>query len=890
MKKMTTAEIRESFLKFFESKGCAREVSSSLVPINDPTLLFTAAGMVQFKDVFLGNEKRAYTRATTAQKCLRAGGKHNDLENVGFTSRHHTFFEMLGNFSFGDYFKKEAIHWAWELVTEVFKLPKERLYVTVYKDDDEAYDIWHKEIGVPENHIFRFGEKDNFWSAGDVGPCGPCTEIFFDRGAAYNTGDPEMDRMGGDGDRFLEFYNLVFMQYNRDASGNLSPLPKPSVDTGMGLERISSILQDVATNYDIDLFREIFSSIESLSGKKYQPGANETSIAMRVIADHLRAVSFLIADGVMPSNEGRGYVLRRILRRAVRYGKNLGFNTSFMEKLVPALVKAMGSAYPELKEKQSLIREAIKAEEEKFFQTLEKGLDILQGELKKLNKGGELPGDVAFLLYDSFGFPVDLTRLIAEEHGYSVNESGFETAMEKQRTQSRGDKKDQATSGDFALYQSLAKTMKPMQFLGYELCQADGNLVAIIEGGKSVKSAKAKDKPLEVTLIFDSTPFYGESGGQMGDSGDILQNGILTAKVRDVKKPLPEFHTITAMLEPGLSLSVGQKYTQRVSETLRKKIAANHSATHLLHWALHKILGNHVKQAGSLVTHEFLRFDFTHFRAMTGEELSQVETLINSHIASGEPVETKLMDKDQAVAAGAVALFGEKYDDEVRVVSIGDGFSTELCGGTHVKNTTEIRTFLITSESGVAAGVRRIIALTSSAAVEHLKAKASITDLLQERLKATSMEEIVARVERMQLREKELEKKLAAIQEESAGAVAQDIVSRAKKVGAISVVAHSLADSTSGFLRSVCERSRDLMPSGVIALAAHDAAENKVFLIVSVSSDLTKTVQAGKLVQGAAPHFGGKGGGKPELAQAGGTKPEGIDAALNYIVSSLGNS
>ncbi len=888
MKKQTTADVRDGFLEFFESKGCKRVASSSLVPVNDPTLLFTSAGMVQFKDVFLGNEKRAYTRATTAQKCLRAGGKHNDLENVGFTSRHHTFFEMLGNFSFGDYFKNEAIPWAWELVTEVFKLPKDSLYVTIFRDDDEAFDIWHKKVGVPKDRIFRLGEKDNFWSAGDVGPCGPCTEIYFDRGPDYNTGDPEMDRVGGDGDRFLEFYNLVFMQYNRDANGNLSPLPKPSVDTGMGLERITSILQGVPTNYDIDLFHEIFAAIEKLSGKKYAAGMSETSVAMRVIADHLRAVSFLIADGVLPSNEGRGYVLRRILRRAVRYGKKLGFEVSFMEKLVPALTKAMGEAYPELKEKQNFIRTAIKAEEEKFFATLEKGLEILNAELKKLKKGATLPGDVVFLLYDSFGFPVDLTRLIAEESGISVDEKGFETRMEKQRAQSRVEKKE--ASADVSVYQNLLKKLKAPEFVGYDEFEAEGKLIAILQNGAPVEKVHARGDAISAELIFNRTPFYGESGGQAGDVGEVLAGDTVLAKVTDAKKPIPELIVAKAEVQPGATLEVGEKYVQRTPEDVRRLIAANHSATHLLHWALRKVLGDHVKQAGSLVNADLLRFDFTHFKAMTPEELTEVESLINEQIAAGQAVKTKVMNKDAAVAAGAMALFGEKYDDDVRVVSIGSGYSTELCGGTHVNNTAEIRLLVVTSESGIAAGVRRIVALTSSKAFSHLKMKAAVADQIKDKLKATSADESVAKIDRIMLREKELEKKLASIQEESAGSVAKEIVARAKKIGSVTVVAEALHEGSANFLRTVCERSRDLMPSGVIALAVHDSSEGKVFLIVSVSPDLTKTVQAGKLVQAAAPLFGGKGGGKPEMAQAGGTNPAGISAALNQIVSSLGNS
>ncbi len=876
---MHTADIREAFLKFFESKGCARERSSSLVPVNDPTLLFTSAGMVQFKDVFTGIEKRAYTRATTAQKCLRAGGKHNDLENVGFTARHHTFFEMLGNFSFGDYFKKEAIAWAWELCTEVYKLPKDRLYVTVFRTDDEAYDIWHKSVGVPKDHIFRFDEKDNFWAAGDVGPCGPCTEIYFDRGPAYNTGDAELDRMGGDGGRYLEFYNLVFMQFNRDAQGNLSPLPKPSVDTGMGLERISSILQDVPTNYDIDLFREIFAGIEKLSGRKYQGGAPDDVVAMRVIADHLRAVSFLIADGVMPSNEGRGYVLRRILRRAVRYGKKLGFEGAFLEKLVPCLVKAMGSAYPELREKENFVRTAIKAEEDKFFETLGRGLEILVGETAKLKKGGKIPGDVVFLLYDSFGFPVDLTRVIAAEQGLDVDETGFEKLMDKQRAQSRGVKGD-ATSKGSEIYAALASRLKPTVFSGYSDCDGEGNIVAILVGGQEVREVQAGTK---ADLIFDSSPFYGESGGQVGDTGEIFDGERLVAKVLDVKKPLPELTVVKADVT-GL-LKVGARYFQKVPASQRRRTAANHSGTHLLHWALRQVLGTHVKQAGSLVNPEVLRFDFTHFQAMKPEELESVEQMVNDRIASASEVNTRLMKKDDAIQAGAMALFGEKYDNDVRVVSMAE--STELCGGVHVNNTAEIRLLLITSEAGIAAGVRRITALTGQPAVDHMRSRVNVLSEVQERLKAVSPEEVVAKVERLQAREKELEKKLQAVQEESAGAMARDLVAKAKDRNGVKILAASLSDGSADFLKVVCERSRSLMPSGLIALAIHDQSQGKVTLMVSVSPDLTKTYNAGKLIQAAAPLIGGKGGGKPELAQAGGSNASGISAALDQIAASV---
>jgi alanyl-tRNA synthetase len=887
MKSISVAQVREEFLRFFESKGCTRVKSSSLVPLNDPTLLFTSAGMVQFKDVFTGIEKRAYTRATSAQKCLRAGGKHNDLENVGFTSRHHTFFEMLGNFSFGDYFKKEAIAWAWELVTERFQLPKERLHVTVFREDDEAYDIWHKQIGVPKERIYRFDEKDNFWSAGDVGPCGPCTEIYFDRGEEYNTGNPEMDKMGGDGDRFLEFYNLVFMQYNRDAKGNLSPLPKPSVDTGMGLERISSILQDVPSNYDTDVFQTIIEAITKKTGAQYVPDlGNETASAIRVVADHVRAISFLIADGVLPSNEGRGYVLRRILRRGARYGKKLGFQGPFLSELVPSLVQAMGAAYPELKEKQAFIQEAVRAEEEKFFLTLEKGLVILSEELKKLPKGGRLPGAVAFLLYDSFGFPLDLTSVVSREQGFQVDEKGFDAAMEKQRSQSRNAQEGEASEKSVEAYEELAQKLSPTNFTGYGAVEGEGKVVALLQNGKSVSAVKEG----AFEAVFDHSPFYGESGGQVGDTGELLSQGRVIARVKSVKKPIPQLTVVSGTLESGMPIKVGDELYQRAPRLVRLKTQANHTATHLLHWALRQVLGAHVKQAGSLVSPELLRFDFAHFKAMTEEEKEEVERLINEHISNSENLNTRLMKKDDAIAAGAMALFGEKYDSEVRVVSIGDGFSTELCGGTHVENTAQIGSFVLVSEGGVAAGVRRIVAYTGPTALAYLKSKAKALDSIRDALKAGSPDEAVSKVERLQAREKELEKKISSLQAESAGNLAKELLAGAKEVNGVKVVSHLLKEGGAEALKVLGERLKDHLPRGLIVLGSADSANGKASLQVIVTGDLSKTVNAGKLVQAAAPLIEGKGGGKPEQAQAGGSKIAGLEPALAHIISLLGKA
>lgn len=871
MKKLKTAEIREVFLKHFEDNGHTRVASSSLVPVNDPTLLFTSAGMVQFKDVFTGIEKRPYTRATTAQKCLRAGGKHNDLENVGFTGRHHTFFEMMGNFSFGDYFKKEAIRLAWDLVTNKLGLPKDRLYVTVFREDDEAFDIWHKQEGVPTDRILRFNEADNFWSAGDVGPCGPCTEIYYDQGESFNTGDPDKDRMGGDGDRYLEFYNLVFMQYNRDAGGNLSPLPKPSVDTGLGLERTAAILQGARNNYEADGFVSIFKTIEALSGQKYEGGMKEKSVAMRVVADHLRATSFLIADGVLPSNEGRGYVLRRILRRAVRYGKKLGFTDPFLTKLVPALVQDMGVAYPELKTKQGFIQTVLKAEEEKFFDTLEKGLSILEEALRKVPARAAISGATAFLLYDSFGFPLDLTRVIAKEQGKTVDEAGFEVAMEKQREQSRAAQDDghSGSPGD-PKYLKLVEEKKFTEFTGYGICEDHGKLIAFLPAANGE----------EFDAIFDRSPFYAESGGQVGDSGAIYQGETLVARVADVRKPHPNLTVLHGKVEKGQKLTVGQSYRQCVTRDERLRTAANHTATHLLHWALRDVLGTHVKQAGSLVTPDLLRFDFTHFQAMTPEEVEKVERIINQKVSAGDPVGTRVMTKDAAIQAGAMALFGEKYDNDVRVVNVGD-FSTELCGGTHVENAAQIRLFVLANETGIAAGVRRIIAYTGDGALKYFQEKMKLLDEVKSSLKVTGDNEISKKLERVLVREKELEKKLSQLEASNAGSIAKELVAKAQEKNGVQFVVHNAGPCGIEQLRLLSERIRDSFPKGVIGLGGSD--ENKAYLIVGVSQDLTGRIQAGKVIQAIAPQIEGKGGGKPELAQAGGSKKAGLDAALKDI-------
>ena len=890
MKKMSVAEVREAFLKFFEGKGCYREKSAGLVPYNDPTLMFTSAGMVQFKDVFTGNEKRAYTKATTAQKCLRAGGKHNDLENVGFTARHNTFFEMLGNFSFGDYFKKEAIAWAWELCTKVYGLPPEKLHVTVFRTDDEAYDIWHKQIGIPKERIYRFDEKDNFWAAGDVGPCGPCSEIYIDRGEKFMTGDPEMDKMGGDGGRYLEFYNLVFMQYNREPGGHLSPLPKPSVDTGMGLERISSILQEVPTNYDVDVFRGVIDAVSKKAGVPYSSDlSNEKASAMRVIADHLRACSFLIADGIIPSNEGRGYVLRRILRRAVYFGTTLGFQGPFLSELVPYLEETMGGTYPELVDKKKTIQAEIKAEEERFFTSIERGQKIFNEEVERLKKAGKktFSGDVAFLLYDSNGYPIDLTNVACRKLGLEVDMKRYEELMEKQRSQSRGAEAE-TDSSHAAIYAELGQDSKygNTVFEGHDSFEGKGKILAMIAGGKRVETASFDSGSVE--LVFDRTPFYAEGGGQVGDNGEIWIGGKQAAQVLDVKKPMPNLTVVKTKLLPGASLMAGQEARMLVARSVRMKTMANHTATHLLHWALRKTLGTHVKQAGSLVSPELLRFDFTHPKAMTPEEIATIEGMINERIAEAADVNPKEMSKDEAIAAGAMALFGEKYGEKVRTLKIGDGYSFELCGGTHVRNTSQIGCFVIESEGGVAAGVRRIVALTGTTAFKFLKEKANVTDELRRAFKSPSNEDVLTKVEKLQARVSDLDKKLAGLQAESAGSLAKELVAKAQDVKGVKVVVHSLKEGGNEALRVLGERLRDHLPKGVIALGAVDPAQGKAFLQVLVSPDLSKTINAGKLIQAAAPMIDGKGGGKPEQAQAGGPKVAGLEEALKHIVSLIG--
>ncbi len=892
---MKGAQIRSTFLNYFKKNGHTIVGSSSLVPSNDPTLMFTTAGMVQFKDLFLGKEHRAYTRATTSQKCVRAGGKHNDLENVGFTARHHTFFEMLGNFSFGDYFKKDAIHFAWDLVTREIGLPKEKLYVTVFTDDDESADIWNKQEGVPTDRIFRFGEKDNFWAMGDTGPCGPCSEIFIDRGEAFGCGKPTCG-MGCDCDRYMEIWNNVFMQFDRDSSGKLNPLPKPSVDTGAGLERWASVLQNVATNYDTDLFTTIMDETGRLAKRAYDPRSKDPSVfSFRVIADHSRATAFLIGDGVLPSNEGRGYVLRRIMRRAIRHGRKLGFEGPFLYQTCSFVIDQMKDAYPDLVEKREFIQRAVMAEEEQFFKTLDRGLHLLDDEIAKVGSQKTLKGEVAFTLYDTFGFPLDLTRTICDERGLNLDEKGFEVSMEKQREESRKHWKgtgDQVLDSQwFELNEKLKKENQLPEFVGYEHLSAEGKVLAVIPAPAG--------SPDGVTLlaVISKTPFYGESGGQTGDTGEIFgKSGEFEAQVIDVQKPLPELPVLYLKVKKGI-LKVGDTVHQTVADEIRALTARNHTATHLLQWALREVLGKHVKQAGSLVTPELLRFDFSHFQAMTLEEITRVENLINEKVWRGDAVKKQVMNKDQAVQAGAIAFFGEKYGDEVRVISVGE-YSTELCGGTHVDRSSDIHLFKIASESGIAAGVRRIVAYTSKGAFHYLRDQDLKIKSVRDLIKASSVDEIPQKIERLFADERELKRQIEKLQDAQQNGEIDELFAQSELIstpnGAVKLVSGVVVPSLDGMkkLREMADKikQRDAGVVLVLGIKEPTTSEGKPFLVVAVGAKV-QGVQAGAVIKACAEVFGGKGGGKPDFAQAGGSKPEQLESAVKaakvYVLGQL---
>lgn len=864
----STAEIRQAFLDFFHSKGHQVVASSSLVPHNDPTLLFTNAGMNQFKDVFLGLDKRNYSRATTAQRCVRAGGKHNDLENVGYTARHHTFFEMLGNFSFGDYFKQDAIKYAWELLTgeNWFALPKEKLWVTVYETDDEAFDIWANEVGVPRERIIRIGDNkgapfasDNFWQMGDTGPCGPCTEIFFDHGDHIWGGPPGSPEE--DGDRYIEIWNIVFMQFNRQADGTMEPLPKPSVDTGMGLERIAAVLQHVNSNYDIDLFRDLIASVAKVTG-----ATDLTNKSLRVIADHIRSCAFLVADGVIPSNENRGYVLRRIIRRAIRHGNMLGAKDTFFWKLVAPLIDVMGSAGDELKQQQAQVEQVLKTEEEQFARTLERGLALLDEELSKL-KGDTLDGETAFRLYDTYGFPVDLTADVCRERNIKVDEAGFEAAMEEQRRRAR------ESSGFGADYNAMIRVDGASEFKGYDHLELNGKVTALFIDGKAVDSVSAGQ---EAVVILDQTPFYAESGGQVGDKGELKGAGFSFA-VSDTQKYGQAIGHIGKVASG--SLKVGDAVQADVDEARRQRIRLNHSATHLMHAALRQVLGTHVAQKGSLVNDKALRFDFSHFEAMKPEEIRAVEDLVNAQIRRNLAIETNIMDIDAARASGAMALFGEKYDDRVRVLRMGD-FSTELCGGTHAARTGDIGLFRITSESGTAAGVRRIEAVTGEGAMAILHAQSDQLNDIAQLLKGDSHnlgEKVRAALERT----RQLEKELQQLKEQAAAQESANFSSKAEEINGVKLLVSELTGVEPKMLRTMVDDLKNQLGSTIVVLAT--VADGKVSLIAGVSKDVTDRVKAGELVGMVAQQVGGKGGGRPDMAQAGGTDASALPAALASV-------
>ncbi len=856
---MKSAEIRNAFLHYFETEGHTLVPSSSLVPGNDPTLLFTNAGMVQFKDVFLGGDKRSYTRAASSQRCVRAGGKHNDLENVGYTARHHTFFEMLGNFSFGDYFKRDAIHFAWTFLTGVLKLPPERLWVTVHISDDEAADIWLKEVGVSAERFSRLDE-DNFWQMGDTGPCGPSSEIFYDHGEDVPGGPPGSEN--DDLDRYIEIWNLVFMQFERQSDGELKPLPKPSVDTGMGLERIAAVMQGVHNNYDIDLFQHLLAAAANATGCD-----DRDSKSLRVIADHIRSSAFLISDGVLPANEGRGYVLRRIIRRAIRHGHKLGQQQPFFHRLVKALADVMGEAYPELVAREAQIAKVLLAEEEQFAKTLDKGMTVLEDALAQLS-GSEIPGEVVFTLYDTYGFPVDLTADIARERNLSLDMAGYESAMEAQRQRARA-------AGAFKVdYTQAALDLPATEFTGYSGLTGQSRVLALLQGGARVRDVGTDD---EVAVVLASTPFYAESGGQVGDTG-YLQNDKLRFEVRDCLEQGEHYLHIGRVLHG--QLSEGDTLEAVVDAGVRQATALNHSATHLLHAALRKVLGEHVTQKGSLVDSERLRFDFSHFEAVSAETLKTIERLVNDQIRANSEVTTELCDMETAKTRGAMALFGEKYGETVRVLTMGGGFSVELCGGTHVARTGDIGLMRIISESGIASGVRRIEAVTGARALEVMDRQENRLQQMAALLKA-SPESAADKLEQLLGQNRKLEKDLAALKAKLATAGSRDLMAEATEIAGVKVLATQLEGADAKSLRDSVDQLKNKLGTAVVMLAAVEG--DKVSLVAGVTQDVTDRLKAGELMRHVATQVGGKGGGRPDMAQGGGTDVAALDAALASV-------
>ncbi|MBF0328218.1 MAG: alanine--tRNA ligase [Nitrospirae bacterium] len=866
---MKSSDVRNAFLEFFKSKGHELVKSSSSMPKNDPTLLFTNAGMVQFKSVFLGEESRPYTRAATCQKCMRAGGKHNDLENVGHTARHHTFFEMLGNFSFGDYFKKDAILFAWELFTEVYKLPKDKLWATVYLKDDEAEQLWKELTDIPAERIVRLGEKDNFWQMGDTGPCGPCSEIIIDQGPEVGCGSTDC-KLGCDCDRYLELWNLVFMQYNRDESGNLTPLPKPSIDTGMGLERITAIMQGKRNNFDTDLFSPIISAVESMSGISYGKSP-ETDISMRVIADHLRASTFLISDGLVPSNEGRGYVMRRIIRRASRHARLLGFSEPVLCKLVDAVVDSMGSVYPELSSEKERTSKLLMIEEERFSRTLEQGMRLLDDLISKMKDGQKtIPGVELFRLYDTYGFPLDLARDIALDKHLLIDEAGFHSEMQMQRERARASwvGEDEAIA---TIYKELASEIGETVFVGYQTLESEAVVKAIVKDGKVITQISAGD---EAELFFDKTPFYGESGGQMGDIGNI-SNGEIEADVVDTKKEV-SLHAHVIKLKQG-NLKVWDKVKCVVDLSSRRATARNHTSTHLLHTALRSVLGDHVKQAGSLVSPERMRFDFAHFYSLDRKEIEAIEDIVNAKVVENIAVQTEVMNIQDALKSGVIALFGEKYGEEVRVVSV-PGFSSELCGGTHCTATGDIGAFTIISEGSVASGIRRIEALTGMAAFEHLRERSNELRLIAETLKTDKPAE---RVEKLIADLKETEKEVDRMKAKAASQNSSSVLESAVEINGVKVISKRVDNLEQKDLRVLADNVRDRLGSGIIVLSS--ALNGQASILAMVTADLSKEYNAGKLLKSVATLCGGSGGGKPDMAQGGTKNIENLDKALEAV-------
>ena len=878
---MKANDLRKLFLDYFAARGHKIVPSSSLVPKNDPTLLFTNAGMVQFKSVFLGEEVRDYKRAVTSQKCVRAGGKHNDLENVGHTARHHTFFEMLGNFSFGDYFKREAIAFAWEFLTTVVKLPKDKLWVTVYKDDDEAFELWRTVVGMPAERIVRLGEKDNFWSMGDTGPCGPCSEILIDQGPEMSCGKPGC-AVGCDCDRYLEIWNLVFMQFNRDETGKLTPLPKPSIDTGMGLERLSSVCQKVRSNFETDLFQAIIKDIASGAGVAYHKD-EQTDISYQVCADHLRAMTFLISDGVLPSNEGRGYVLRRIIRRASRYARLIGITKPFLYKLTGVVVDVMREAYPELVDSREHVAKVVLIEEERFVVTLDSGLTLLNETVAKLKaeKKNSIPGSVLFKLYDTFGFPLDLVADMARDLHLEIDEEGYRKAMQEQRTRARAAWAGSGEEKIKPVYKEISASVKKTVFTGYETLEGSGEIVAIIKGDKRVTEAREGE---EVEVILDQTAFYAESGGQVGDKGELLGEAAKFA-VSDTVKPVEGIFVHKGTVKKG-SFKTGDAVLAKVEAEDRLDTVRHHTATHILHATLRSVLGEHVKQSGSLVAPDRLRFDFTHYTALTDREKERVEQLVNERIIENHPVETKVMDIDQAIATGAMALFDEKYGDKVRVVNVLE-VSRELCGGTHAKASGDIGLFKIVSEVGIAAGVRRIEALAGRRAFQAVKKEEQRLREISELLKASDPD-VVGRVERLLNQLREAEKELEKLKHKMQSSQAGDIISEAREMNGVRVLAKRLDNMEQKDLRDFGDKLRDKLGSGILALGS--AKDGKVSLIVMVSKDLSGRFHAGHIIKDMAVILGGTGGGKPDLAQSGGKDPGKLDEALEALYTIIKKS